>query len=943
MNKKLPYKDLADTVASRGRYGDTTLIHVNPIEVEGLASLMPLTRNPDTGYPEAFLPLLAPVLGSTLAPALLGGTALGGALGTVGLSALGSGVGTTLATGSVEEGLMAGLAGFGIGSALQGAQSAVTGSQAVTDAVSNTGNLAETITPDVLDKATEISQNIAQNPGNIGFTAGPIPEGQEILMDIAKPSNVEFGAQYNALNKLVPGTGFGNQVVSNITQNPTTSKDILTSKEGMKAFGKELLKPMNIAATGAGIGGVAVEQDRKAYEEGLQFAKDEKIRKREQALRDYQEQIPGVSTLPTPGYAPSFNNNYAQTSGSGIGMGNIFGAEGGRVKRMRFKNGGFPLPPELDPNPPELPPIQPIEPPAPPTPAASSMYLTPGYDPYAGQTGTRGRGLAPTPANYMAGFMPEYQYVTNIQPTASSLGAVGAGVTDSEGYIDLGELGGRVKVPTMSGDVNVATDDPSQYVGGTAYNEFLLGNVEKGMPSYLDAYMQNQPYYRYQDQVLNSIYGGGGYGTPNFMGYDPYGGMPIMPSPQPSVNPLQAEVDSLNSRINDLLAQIEGKDETIAQELATDQASRFGQITPDPKSDLIVQEGDNAGKLNVESSIFDYLSPTQKQQYTEYNYLDKYLGDLSTFGADTAAENFANYVANTQGIQQDTTPGSLISSNISNVTNLDSLMSASGTIDTNTGNTILYQVMEGGPLAGKVTKAQLTPGGSYAVEMAYDLLPDGTVDLDSGVPVDNSQLTGAYAGGRVGYAGGGMVNISTLEDYMKPLPMGNYSLRNTYQEGGDVEVTQETDKVEQLMQNPVIQEKMSEGDRELLRNASLVVLGRLEDDGSIIQRFVELFGEEAYERLKSELMPQGEQNIGLIEGEGGGMDDMVDGQLGDQQKVALSPGEYIVPADVVSNLGDGNNEQGAAIMDDFLKRVRVEKHGTTEQPDPINLDNVMPR
>ena len=365
MNKKLPYKDLADTVASRGRYGDTTLIHVNPIEVEGLASLMPLTRNPDTGYPEAFLPLLAPVLGSTLAPALLGGTALGGALGTVGLSALGSGVGTTLATGSVEEGLMAGLAGFGIGSALQGAQSAVTGSQAVTDAVSNTGNLAETITPDVLDKATEISQNIAQNPGNIGFTAGPIPEGQEILMDIAKPSNVEFGAQYNALNKLVPGTGFGNQVVSNITQNPTTSKDILTSKEGMKAFGKELLKPMNIAATGAGIGGVAVEQDRKAYEEGLQFAKDEKISKREQALRDYQEQIPGVSTLPTPGYAPSFNNNYAQTSGSGIGMGNIFGAEGGRVKRMRFKNGGFPLPPELDPNPPELPPIQPIEPPAP--------------------------------------------------------------------------------------------------------------------------------------------------------------------------------------------------------------------------------------------------------------------------------------------------------------------------------------------------------------------------------------------------------------------------------------------------------------------------------------------------------------------------------------------------------------------------------------------------
>ena len=55
MNNKLPYQGMADQVASRGRYGDTTLMHVNPVEVQGLASLVPLTVNPDTGYPEAFL------------------------------------------------------------------------------------------------------------------------------------------------------------------------------------------------------------------------------------------------------------------------------------------------------------------------------------------------------------------------------------------------------------------------------------------------------------------------------------------------------------------------------------------------------------------------------------------------------------------------------------------------------------------------------------------------------------------------------------------------------------------------------------------------------------------------------------------------------------------------------------------------------------------------
>ena len=35
------------------------LLHVNPIEVEALAKNMPITVNPETGQPEAFLPLLA--------------------------------------------------------------------------------------------------------------------------------------------------------------------------------------------------------------------------------------------------------------------------------------------------------------------------------------------------------------------------------------------------------------------------------------------------------------------------------------------------------------------------------------------------------------------------------------------------------------------------------------------------------------------------------------------------------------------------------------------------------------------------------------------------------------------------------------------------------------------------------------------------------------------
>ena len=50
---------IADQAASRGRYGDNTLVHMNPEEISGLQALAQangtsMTVNPYTGYPEAF-------------------------------------------------------------------------------------------------------------------------------------------------------------------------------------------------------------------------------------------------------------------------------------------------------------------------------------------------------------------------------------------------------------------------------------------------------------------------------------------------------------------------------------------------------------------------------------------------------------------------------------------------------------------------------------------------------------------------------------------------------------------------------------------------------------------------------------------------------------------------------------------------------------------------
>tara|TARA_R100000900_G_scaffold54230_1_gene43893 strand:- start:256 stop:2214 length:1959 start_codon:yes stop_codon:yes gene_type:complete len=65
--KKRPMQKQAERLAAQGRYGDSMLVHMNPVEVEGIAALMPggkLTTNPKTGQPEAFWPIVAAAIGA---------------------------------------------------------------------------------------------------------------------------------------------------------------------------------------------------------------------------------------------------------------------------------------------------------------------------------------------------------------------------------------------------------------------------------------------------------------------------------------------------------------------------------------------------------------------------------------------------------------------------------------------------------------------------------------------------------------------------------------------------------------------------------------------------------------------------------------------------------------------------------------------------------------
>ena len=71
------------------------------------------------------------------------------------------------------------------------------------------------------------------------------------------------------------------------------------------------------------------------------------------------------------------------------------------------------------------------------------------------------------------------------------------------------------------------------------------------------------------------------------------------------------------------------------------------------------------------------------------------------------------------------------------------------------------------------------------------------------------------------------------------------------------------------------------------------------------------------------------------------MEDNIMGMIGNQSGVAVSPGEYIIPADVVSMLGDGNSDEGSDKLDNMLDRVRVEKTGTKEQAKALGKKKIM--
>jgi len=138
-------------------------------------------------------------------------------------------------------------------------------------------------------------------------------------------------------------------------------------------------------------------------------------------------------------------------------------------------------------------------------------------------------------------------------------------------------------------------------------------------------------------------------------------------------------------------------------------------------------------------------------------------------------------------------------------------------------------------------------------------------------------------------------------------------------------------------------------DKDVVREAIRAVRGELPEQQAavVLGQFLQTFGEDALRRLVDDVRqgrnPRGGDMEGQIRGPGDGMDDLVPAQMDDgSQDVLLSDGEFIVPADVVSGLGNGSSDAGAAELERMMSRVREARTGTVEQPAQVAVGGLLP-
>jgi hypothetical protein len=138
-------------------------------------------------------------------------------------------------------------------------------------------------------------------------------------------------------------------------------------------------------------------------------------------------------------------------------------------------------------------------------------------------------------------------------------------------------------------------------------------------------------------------------------------------------------------------------------------------------------------------------------------------------------------------------------------------------------------------------------------------------------------------------------------------------------------------------------------DKDIVAESIRAIRGELPEQEAaiVLGQFLQTYGEEAFRKLVDDVQSgragAGGDMEGTVQGPGDGMDDLVPATMDDgSQDVLLSDGEFIVPADVVSGLGNGSTDAGAEELHRMMDRVRQERTGRKAQAPQVAAGGLMP-
>jgi hypothetical protein len=838
MNQRPPMQGIANQMAQYGRYGDSMLVHMNPVEVQGIAALSPtgsLTTNPVTGQPEAFLPFLAPLLGSAFGSTLLGaaGSALGtGALGTAltGIagnaalsSAIGSGLATTAVTGDLKKGLVSGLTGYGLGQVMDAAQTALNpaletaqkGLSSVSDAATQTGTdlavtQAELATMPNLATTADVSMAVPPSDATMagGNLFGATRPGVDPIR-LAKMQEIQ-GLESQLASQQAQQASLKGRI-GDITRETSGFDRLKGLAQAPGAAGSQLIQPGTLATIGIGEGKRGEMEMQERFARDARFAEEEA----EETLRRAERNL--AAGFAAGGIINVNPNNYMDN------VRGLYALAGGGRTVQNFRRGGE-TENEFSSNPAIFGP----------GPAANR------------QKKLHGTLISP---EQLQGYRPGFDAEINYFPTATT-------PAPSPGNPPVIIPGGPPGNPP--GGPGRGGPAMGGGLGGFDYREFLdsdegreaMGQVRGalGIPDFstIDTRLAalegrptpTMPAIDY-DEITNRVRGGINIPEFDLSGIDSRLAS-IENRQMPSI-----DYDAITSRVREGIDIPEYTPPQIDYDLITNRV----------REGIDIPSFDTSNIMDAISANREAISSMPRSPSVDYDEIaNRVRGSIDIPSVDLSG--IENRLGAIEGREMPTFDPSGIMAAI------EANRQAIGGI--NSGG------INPDPMAGLPTRAMINPKATAPPKLGPRRFAEGG---ETDMPADQ---------------GSRIIDLTIA-----------------------------------------------------------AVMGQLPEDQAeaVINRFVDEFGSEAFAILRRQVLQgnmPGAQTEGKINGNGGGMDDKVPGMIGDQQPVAVSPGEFIVPADVVSGLGDGSTDAGVEELHGMMDKVRKERTGMRQQPRPVDKAKVMP-